>query len=372
MAPARDRGHAFRINPNTLKIGAAAFVALLVLAANQAVLGFDWMFFDDDINILFNPNLGGFNGETFAWIFTNMDYVRRYLPLGWCGFNALLGIDGYNPAVFHAASWVFMGLNAALAVFVFDALLKHGPETEPPSPAAVSRRLAAATFAALLWSIHPFRAESAGWISGLLYLTATTAAGLAVLIHLSASTPSTSRQIASAFAFLVSLFIYPVFLTLPLVMTWRAAWGEKQTRWSRLRLEVKRLAGWWLAAALAFGLNAYALYTAAGPYRGLPSIERFGFFERCAYAMKTYLHYLAHTLWPESSSVFYGSTPHLLKNGHAPIVLGVGLPIIVGVLLWKKTRDQAFVAATALFLSLSLLLGLMEPEFHAGDRYAVL
>lgn len=361
-----------QVGAHTWRALAAACVAAVVLTANKAVLGFDWMFFDDDINILLNPNLGGFNHETFAWIFTNIDYVRRYLPLGWCGFDALLVIDGYNAGVFHTASWVFTGLNGALAVFVFDALLRQGPETAAPSPAAAGRRLAAATFAALLCSLHPFRAESAGWISGLLYLTATTCAGLAILIHVSAPAVSRWRQILGSLTYLASLFIYPVFLVLPAVMTWRAAWGEKNGRWSRIRLEAKNLTGWWLSAALAFGINGYALYTASGPYRGVALMERFGFFERCDYAIKTYLHYIAHTVWPENSSVFYGSTPHLLKNGHASLVLGVVLPIVLGLLLWRKTRDQAVVAMVALFLSLSLLLGLMEPEFHAGDRYAVL
>ncbi|HEX2854876.1 MAG TPA: tetratricopeptide repeat protein [Opitutaceae bacterium] len=363
----RARAAAGRLRP-----WGAAIAAVVVLIANQAVLRFDWLVFDDDINVFFNPHLGGLNGESVTWAFSNLDYVRRYLPLGWLGFDALIAVDGYNASVFHAASWLLSGLNAALAFLIGYALL---PGVGPVhSPRIAWQRSGVALFGALVWSLHPLRAETAGWISGLLYLASTTCAGFAILLHLhGARTGAMANRgplrILAALCYLASVLVYPVFLALPAVLTWLAVVRKGR---SHLVAEIRSLSTWWLAAAFALGMNFFAQATASGPFPGFTALENFGLIPRAIAAVRTYLFYLAHTAWPETTSVFLGRIDGLMEIGHAKWVLAILLPAGLGAFLWKKTRSRATAYAVAALLSLAPFLGAMDPHFTVSDRYTVL
>src|SRR5688572_9980680 len=81
-------------------------VGLFLLLINRPVLDFGWVYFDDDINILLNPHLTGDILATGRWAWTDLDYTRRYMPLGWMMFDGLLAFGGLNAAVFHFAGWM--------------------------------------------------------------------------------------------------------------------------------------------------------------------------------------------------------------------------------------------------------------------------
>lgn len=361
-----------RAAPKRLTLWGAAIAALVVLAANKPVLGFDWLLFDDDINVFFNPHLGGLNRESVAWAFSNTDYVRRYFPLGWLGFDALIAVDGYNAALFHAASWLLTGVNAVLAFLIGHTLL--APSGAANSPRTEWQRSGVALIAALLWSLHPQRAETAGWISGLLYLGSTTCACVAVLLYLRSTQidPIGNHRfasIAAALAYLASVLIYPVFLGLPVLLLWRAVIRKGR---SHTAAAARSLASWWLAAGFAIGMNFFAQATTSGPFPGFTALESFGFLPRVIAAVKTYFFYLAHTVWPETTCVFLGRTDRLLEVGHAKPVLVVILPFIIGAFIWRKTRTRTVAYVTAAVVSMAPFLGTMDPWFIAADRYTIL
>lgn len=91
-SPARGVAGNSRIGFAPLRWFAVALSAVIVLAVNYPVLDFDWLMFDDDINILVNPHLGSRAVESVQWAFENVDYMRRHLPLGWLMFAGLLAV----------------------------------------------------------------------------------------------------------------------------------------------------------------------------------------------------------------------------------------------------------------------------------------
>ncbi|HVS53770.1 MAG TPA: hypothetical protein VHD62_15550 [Opitutaceae bacterium] len=352
----------------------------VVLWVNLPVLGFDWLMFDDDINILVNPFLGRGAASTLAWAFQNLDYMRRYLPLGWLGFDALLAIDGYNATVFHAASWLLSGLNAALAFFVFEKLARS------PTNGVVDERVAAsrssfvpalAAAAALVWSLHPLRAENAGWISGLLYLGSTTCALGAVLLHLSRENSSARRArdtgcgIAASLLYLASLLVYPVFLALPALLVVRAACIAKSARRGATD-EMRRTASWWLAAGFAVAMNVFARFTATDAYAPVASLGASAGGHAFLGIALTFLHYIARTIWPGHVVAFYGATDRLLPPPVAWLI-AAALALAALVLLRRASTRRATLGwMLAGAISLGPFVVQSSGDFHASDRYAVL
>ncbi len=348
---------------------------LIVLLFTTPVLEFDWLMFDDDINILVNPYLGG-GLSTVRWAFENVDYMRRYLPLGWIGFETLLAIDGYNATLFHAAGWLLSGLNGALMCLILAHVLR---------PAGAGRRTHVGLFpwlvallAALFWSLHPLRVENAAWISGLLYLASTTLACLAVLVHLRVTrqddcapghaAPPYLRLLGALF-YLASLLVYPVFLSLPALLWWyQVASARRGERLGVARLAARRLGGWWIAAVFALAMNIYARVTSGDLYEPLPSWHATDAFSLLTKFARAVLHYVAITVWPADVAIVYSSSENWVHPAMA-----AGILISAGALLvFPATRWRAFAWMVAGGLALLPFLGVYDRSFQPNDRYAVL
>lgn len=343
----------------------------VVLAINLPILRYEWVMFDDDINILVNPHLGRGAASSFLWAFQNVDYMRRYLPLGWLGFDGLLAIDGYNPAVFHAASWVLCGLNAALAFCVFERLSRRRNAPSDEAPASFAG--AAAATGALLWSVHPLRVENAAWISGLLYLGSTTLGLAAVLLYLrNEAAPRRRRAVMAALLYLGSLLFYPVLLALPALLVWRAAAESNRDRVRAAWIETRRLAGWWAAVLFAGAMNVYALATAGPQWTPPVDPSPYRWWERCADTGRACLHYATTALWPNRIAVYYGQSRFLLDDPAARIVGTLLVAILLVLLARRSTRVATLGWVGAVLITLAPFVAQMSRSFHASDRYAVL
>lgn len=201
---------------------AATYLAVAGLLAltwwlYQPGLAGKFLAFDDDHNITVNPHLGCPGWETARWAFTDASYARRYLPLGWLGFSALLAVNGFDARVFHAASLALHLLNGLLLAKILWQL------RAPARPAG----------GLILWAIvawwwwHPLRVEAVAWVSAFLYVASTTALLAAVVLFLEGLARRPWLRWFSAAAYLVSLLIYPLWLGAPVAL---AAAG-----WFRLR-----------------------------------------------------------------------------------------------------------------------------------------
>lgn len=175
MEPAGERsaGRAW-----TLAAYALVFVATLVVFAPTLSAGFvNW---DDETGIARNHGFRGLGGEQLRWMFTTST-LGHFQPLSWLSLaldHALYGLSaGAEPPEagrFHLTSVVLHALTA-IAFLGLSALVLA--RVLPRAPART--RLAGATFAALLFALHPLRAESVAWLterrdvlSGLLFVGA--------------------------------------------------------------------------------------------------------------------------------------------------------------------------------------------------------
>ncbi|MSU47105.1 MAG: hypothetical protein EXS42_08295 [Lacunisphaera sp.] len=166
-------------------------LGVFVLFLNRPVLDHAWKYFDDDINILLNPHLTGGSWDTIKWAWTNFNYARYYLPLGWLMFDGLFGFGGLNAVVFHAASWLLAAVNAVLLFLIVSKFLEP-VNSDATRPKHVWRELSA-VMAVALFAGHPLRAETVGWASALLYLASQCFASFAILVTLDMRLPHQSR-----------------------------------------------------------------------------------------------------------------------------------------------------------------------------------
>ncbi|HLY10158.1 MAG TPA: tetratricopeptide repeat protein [Planctomycetota bacterium] len=196
-----------------LPLGIAVAALLPFLPALSA--GFvNW---DDTHNFIDNPHYRGLGWSHLRWMFTYA--VEHYIPLTWLTFGADYLLWGMDPRGYHATNLALHALNAALVFVLAESLLRRARPESPPG----SVRPAAAA-AALLFALHPLRAESVAWIterrdvlSGVFFL-------LTILAYLRAADapPSTPERRgwmgASALLFALMMLSKAMGMTLPLVL----------------------------------------------------------------------------------------------------------------------------------------------------------
>ena len=120
--------------------------------------------------------------------------MGHYIPLTWMSLGLNYTLGGMNPWGYHLGNVLIHAMNAVVLYFVARRLLIAGGFS------GGSPLLWGASFAALVFGVHPLRAESVAWITerrdvlcGLFFLLAVLAylisldagrsAGLALRVH---------------------------------------------------------------------------------------------------------------------------------------------------------------------------------------------
>ena len=166
------------------KLPAALFpvgIFLVTCAAFWPALqgGFNW---DDDINLVTNLRYRGFDASQIGWMFTNT-LMGHYMPFTWLTFALDHALGRMDPWGYHLASLLLHAVNAVLVYWVARRLLAVARPSSVETAADV--RLGAA-LAALLFALHPQRAESVAWVSDRATLLCAAFYLLAVLAYLRA------------------------------------------------------------------------------------------------------------------------------------------------------------------------------------------
>jgi hypothetical protein len=333
---------------------------------------------DDDTNILFNPHLGVIDGARLKWMFTDIDYVARYLPLGWLSFDIFVGAD-LSPEGCHLAGVCFHALNALLVFLCLQHLLARFA-----SSSAAAERTLAAGVGALLWALHPLRVECVAWCSGLLYVQGGFFVLLSVYARLreletrSAGAAGAWRWfVAGLAALVISLLTYPVALFLPaalLVLDY--AWLKKEN--VAPPAGARRTLAWELAVIAALSALALAATLIARHVHiqnGLPppTLAQFGLIPRAFQAAYVWASYVWRTLWP------VGLVPvveALFEIHLSDVRIWGALPtlLLISALAWRWRRSAPFFgAAWIAYLAFMVpVLGLTEHPHTAADRYSYL
>ena len=207
----------------------AVFVCFLSTLDGQFL---NW---DDDINFLDNQGFRGLDWVQLRWMWTET-LMGHYIPITWMSLGLNYTLGGMNPWGYHLGNMLIHAMNALVFYFVARRLLiASGVSGGPPL-------LWGASFAALVFGVHPLRAESVAWITerrdvlcGLFFLLAV----LAYLVSLDAGARRGWR-FASIAAFGAALLCKAQAVPLPVALLILDVYPLRRLArdgWRRLALE---------------------------------------------------------------------------------------------------------------------------------------
>jgi len=361
MSPSGDETQRFgRWLPSLT--AALAFIAFLPTLEATFV---NW---DDEASFLTNTAYRGLGWAQVRWMFTTT-FLGHWSPLTWMTWSLNYVTGGLDPWGYHLGNLLLHSANVALLWLVARRLLAIGS-----SAATTSSTIAAgATIAALVWGLHPLRAEAVAWASarrdvlcGLFYLLAV----LAYLRGVARGAGIERRWWAlSLAAFAAALSSKTIAMTLPLTL---------------LLLDVyplrRRGLGWWSLTreklpyailAAAAGVVAFVARQESG---NITAYTQYGAGARLALAASTLWFSWWKSLWPAGLSPMY-ELPQRVDLGQARF-LGPLLAVtaLTAALVLLRRRWPAGLAAWAQSV---IVLVPISGVVHSGyqltaDRYSYL
>jgi tetratricopeptide (TPR) repeat protein len=297
--------------------------------------------------------------------------IGHYAPLTWLSFSLDAWLWGPGPFGFHLTNLVLHVLNAGLFYALARALIGRASTLTEPSLG-----LGAAS-AALVFAVHPMRAETVAWLTERRGVLSGLFALLAVLAYLRATQGRTGRRLAlagSVAAFLLALLakesslilpaglvildVYPLRRLTPPGRGWvsRAAWPT----W-REKLPYFGLAAAWSVIAFRSQVaGAKVIHLEPETWLGL--------------VLQGLWYHVQKELLPVRLSPLHEFTGRIELRDPATVVAGVGVLAVTMVVLGLRHRWPAGLAAwTWQAIALAPFMGLA----HAGqqitaDRYSYL
>ena len=344
----------------------AVLIRLPWLLAGLLVLGCGWIYrdgasfgfvgLDDDYNILFNPHLGPLSLHRVQWAFTDWEYARRYLPLGWLGFSAVFGFSGLAPVGYHLALLAWHCVNALLLFGVLRSFARRelGDDASP-------WRTVVVFLGAAFWAWHPLRVESVAWASGLLYAQTTAFMFAALWLQLA------GRRIAAVVCHALALLTYPAALGLwPIFVLLDA----RREGWRRaFTLNVGHL----IAAGALLVITMLGRFQVGGVWPAVPTVAEFPLWQRGLQTLYVDAHYLWRPWWPVGLTPV-DSVALDLAHPSGRLIAGAIVTLLLAVSLafsaWVRKRAGWF--ALAHVAVLVPVLGVVEKPYFPADRYALL
>jgi len=346
-------------------------IALATFLVFSGSLSNGFLTWDDDVNFLTNPHYRGLGWANLRWMFT-ATMVGHYQPLVWltCAVDYL--VWGMNPFGYHLTNILLHAANAALFYALAAWFMRRSAV-----PSSISPRLLAG-LAALLFAVHPLRAESVAWVterkdvlSGFFCLWAV----YAYLRRHGDEGPSGKKwPVVCWSAFTMALLSKSMVMTLPAVFIILDFYPLR-----RLPAEARRWFGVgyrriWLEK-LPFLIPAFlvALAEYAGEQKqGAIFVENI--FAHCARASFGLAFYLWKTIWPVHLCPLY-ELPVPFDAFAWPFLVSAAVVVcmIAGLLLTYR-RWPAIAAAWACYaVTLAPVLGFVSFGIQlVADRYSYL
>jgi cytochrome c-type biogenesis protein CcmH/NrfG len=347
----------------------------ITFAVFRPVTGFDFLAWDDNVEISNNSNLTGLNAETLHWAFTER-YVVRYQPLTWLVWAAIVQWQGKAPAGFHWANLVVHLLNVCLVFLLIRKLFLTRVSKAQDSPDR-TLVLTSAGLGALLWAVHPLRIESGAWVSGFLHGQALLFLLLSALLYLETIRATSSYSICywgSVICFAASLLSFPTglgFAVVPLALD-IYFFGTDSAPFS----ERLRRCRWWiqipfLVVALAIvAITLYRRFHVSEQWVAPASVETFGTLPRLMQAFYIWAYFLWKQWLPFDLSPVYTTLLSFDPLGPGFIFSAVVVLFISVLLFWRRTKWPGLFWLWCCYLVLMVpMLGLTEHPHYPSDRY---
>jgi len=316
---------------------------------------------DDEVSFLTNTAYRGLGLAEFRWMLTTT-FLGHWSPLTWLTWSLNYVTGGLDPWGYHLGNLLLHSANVALLWLVARRVLAIGSDAPITSPAIAS----AATIAALVWGLHPLRAEAVAWASarrdvlcGLFYL-------LAVLAYLRgvAGGAGIERRwwSLSVGAFAAALSSKTIAMTLPLTL---------------LLLDVyplrRRGLGWWVLVreklpyatlAAAAGVVAFVARQDSG---NITAYTQYGVGARLGLAAHTLWFSWWKSLWPAGLSPMY-ELPQRVELGQVRF-LGAVLAVVALTAAFVLLRRR-WPAGLAAWAQSVIVLVPISGVVHSGNQLA--
>jgi hypothetical protein len=343
----------------------APIVAVITFLVFLPALGGEFLNWDDDKNFLTNENYRGLGWPEMQWMWTS-HHMGRYIPITWMTLGLDFNVYGMEPFGYHLTSLLWHCANAVVLYFVALSLFRIA--TSPDSP-VYSRLPLAACFTALVFAVHPLRAESVAWVterrdvvSGFFYL-------FAILLYLRAQTDPRRWKYywASVGSFVIAVLSKEMAVTLPVVLLILDVYPLRRLSRSALMEKVPYLLVSVADSAVAFYLGRLDRFTM--------SIASIGWFQRLAISVYGFAFYLWKTIVPLHLGAFYALTPHRVDPRGLPFLASAGALLFVAtaVLLFRKKFPVVPGATLAYAIALLPVAGFFQNGLQiAADRYTYL
>jgi tetratricopeptide (TPR) repeat protein len=358
-------------------VAAPLTVAALTLLAFAPVVQNGFVDWDDTDNLTANPFFRGLGWPELRWMWTTA-LMGHYIPLTWMSFGLDYLVWGLNPLGYHLTNLLLHVANACLVYAIATRLIGSSAAGDARAD-GVGVRLGA-TFAALLFSVHPLRVESVAWaterrdvLCGLFVLAAV----LAYLRRTERAEAAHDRRWywASLGLFAAAALSKSMAVTLPAVLLVLDVYplqrlgGDPRT-W--LRPPASRV---WVEKLPFLAVSAVVTVVAFVAVGGnLTAPIELGVVERVALSAYQVAFYLWKSIVPLGLAALY-ELPVPLMVWSRPFVVGALLLVAISTLAIVKRRRWPGVLAA--WVGSAILLFPVSGIFHNGpqiaaDRYTYL
>ncbi len=336
----------------------AAGLVLAVVIVFAQTADFSFVTFDDPIYVTENPIVQrGLSVEGLRWAFTSF-HADNWHPLTWISHMVDCQLFGLDAGKHHLTN---MALHALGVVLLFVALCRMTGSVWPSALVAV------------LFAIHPMRAESVAWVSERKDVLSVMLS-MAVLLAWNryVKSPGAGRYVVVAALFALGLMAKPMLVTLPFVLLLLDFWplqrfqlgDASEGRGLPLALEKLPL------LMMALASSAVTMIAQRGALGGLSELP---FSARLSNAPVAWVGYILKSLFPTNLAVFY---PHPVNGTPWWQAAAAGaLLVTVTAAVLRQVRPRPYLAVGWFWFMGTLLpvIGLVQVGSQAmADRYSYL
>lgn len=356
--------------------GAVIFAA--TMAAFWPVLDANFVNWDDNYYIG-EYAFRGLGPANITAIFTGF-VAGHYTPIAWLTYSLDYILGGLDPRGYHFTNLLAHSLMAGAFFFLAADLLQLAAKRKDSGKGP--SLLLGASFAALVFSLHPLRVESVAWVTQRRDVVSGFFGVITVIFYLrAAATGEGSRArrrfyLASLATFALMLLsrettvvLAPVLIVLDVFPLRRLGGALGWLTPAARRIWREKIPYFAMSLSVGAAQVAARLYTVKKP----PSPFRDGVFDWLARFFYSVYFYLEKTLLPTGLSPTYFNA-ETLTFADAPALRGAVVTVGLTILLFAlRRRFPAGIAAwCAYLLMLAPFLGVVKAEFVSivADHYA--
>ncbi len=357
----------------------AVTLGLLIVAVFWPATGFDFVRWDDPVNVTQNPLITEPWSAALVGKILNGDTALRFKPLPWLIYRGIHAAFGFNPAAWHGLSLLFHGGATLLFYAVLTELLAR---FRPATPAGTRQLLA--WVGAAVWAIHPAHVEAACWVTATPYPL--------MVIFLTGSfwfysrgvdplRPAARRKnLTGAWIFALAGYAsYPVGATFGLWLMAADIWlfqvaPKRASDWAETGPWLRRHALFLAPAAVSLWITWKSSASTPWLYPAPPSLQDVDLLLRLKMGAAMLGSVWTHFFWPGGMTPNNPMLPPGIIEGPMIISMAAGAGLLL-LLVWlgRKTRP----GTTGVVLGSTLLalpvLGLGQwPSWAVADRHVYL